>query len=268
MRPPVFCCLAVLTLGLAGCATVSVSPGNIRPPNPVFAYNAIEAEPTPPAGIAIRDFNFSPYSVIENRSFIHRTLNLIRNSTPDERRIAIGRDSAATLSEEAAKRLGKTGLQVARIPAGSDVSLRGNFLLVTGRLTYVDEGNRFTRVGIGLGMGESRLTTEVHVFRVANGERAEVLVFTTNADSGKMPGIGGSILTVGIGGFVVAPLTIFKAVSDAISDAISGSWKIYNSQIDYLASETGEQVAYYLSQYAAAEHWIPQNKAERVHVAG
>jgi hypothetical protein len=160
-----------------------VTPETIHPADPSVAYNAIEAEPTFPAQIAVRDFDFAPSSVTENRSVFHRAINLFRSSSADDRRIAIGRTAAATLSEETAKRLGKTGLEARRIASESGVTPRGNFLLVTGRLIDVDEGNRFTRVALGFGLGESRLATEVHVFRVVNDEKAEVLAFATHADS-------------------------------------------------------------------------------------
>ena len=255
------CTMGALSGALAGCATVSVTPDAIRPADPSVAYNAIEAEPTPPAEVAVRDFDFAPSSVTENRSIFHRAIDLFRSSSADERRIAIGRKAATTLSQETAKRLDKTGLEAMPIPRDSDTTLRGNYLLVTGRLIDVDEGNRFTRVALGFGLGESRLSTEVHVYRVVNDEKAEVLVFTTHADSGKMPGIAPSI---GFGEFVLGPITLISTIEDAVS---SGQ-KIYVSQIDYLAGETGDQVARYLSQYAAAEHWIPQSKAKKVHLAG
>jgi hypothetical protein len=57
-----------------------------------------------------------------------------------------------------------------------------NVLLVSGRLINANEGNRLTRIALGCG-----LDTEVHVSRVANGERVQVLAFRTHADSGKMP---------------------------------------------------------------------------------
>jgi len=72
----------------------------------------------------------------------------------------------------------------------------------------VDEGNRFTRIALGLGAGESRLATEVHIFRVMHGERAEVLAFTTHADSGKMPGL---ILSMGAGELLLGPVTPITA---------------------------------------------------------
>ena len=258
------CTIGALSLAWAGCATVSVTPEAIHPAGPSVAYNAIEAERTFPAQIAVRDFDFASSSVTENRSVFHRAVDLFRSSSADERRVAIGRKAAAILSEETAKRLDKTGLEATRIGSESDVTPRGNFLLVTGRLIDVDEGNRFTRVAFGFGLGESRLATEVHVFRVVNDEKAEVLAFATHADSGRMPGVAASI---GFGAFVLGPITALSAIS-AIEDAFSSGQKIYASQIDYLASETGDQVARYLSQYSADEHWIPRSKAKSVHLAG
>jgi hypothetical protein len=251
--------VGALSIALAGCATVSVTPQPVRPPDPSVALNAIEAEPTAPAQIAVRDFGFSSSSVTENRSPLHRATDLVRSSTPESRRVAIGRDAAAELSEQTAKRLDKLGLQATRIASDNDMSLSGNFLLVTGRLIDVDEGNRFTRVALGLGAGESRLVTEVHVFRVVNGEKAEVLSFTTHADSGRMPGMAASM---GFGELVLGPITAITAIEDAAS---SGQ-KIYSSQIEYLANETSDQVARYLSQYSADEGWIARRKAESVHL--
>jgi len=251
--------IGALSLAIAGCATVSVTPQPVRPPDPSVALNAIEAEPAPPAEVAVSDFAFSPSSVIENRAPLNRAIDLVRSDSADTRRIKIGRDAAAVLSEQTAKRLDKLGLQATRISADKDISLSGNFLLVTGRLIDVDEGNRLTRVAVGLGAGESRLATEVHVFRVVNGERAEVLTFTTRANSGKMPGVAESM---GFGELFLGPVTLMVGIEDALS---SGQ-KIYASQIEYLAGETSDQVARYLSQYAASERWIPPSKAKSVHL--
>ena len=93
------------------------------------------------------------------------------------------------------------------------------------------------------------------MYRVTNGERAEVLRFTTRANSGKMPGVAASL---GVGEMFIGPITLMTGVEDALS---SGQ-KIYVSQIDYLAGETGKEVAKYLSQYAASEHWIPAEQGE------
>jgi len=246
---------------LSGCAQVSVTPQPAQQPNPSLASEAIEAEPTVPVHVTVRDFTFYSWSVSENASPLHRAADLFRSSSAEERRIEIGRGAAARLSAQAAKRLSKMGLPAVRVPRDSDMPLYDNALLVTGRLNQVDEGNRFTRIALGLGAGESRLTTEVHVFRVIHGARAEVLSFTTHADSGKMPGV---LPSMGAGELVLGPINLITAIKDA---ALSGQ-KVYSSQIEYLAGKTADQVADYLSQYSADEGWIPRNQAKSVKFAG
>jgi hypothetical protein len=119
--------------------------------DPSLASEAIEAEPTVPKQIAVRDFTFYSSSVSENASPFHRGADLFRSNSAEERRIEIGRDAAARLSAQAAKRLSKMGLPAVRVPRDSDMPLYDNTLLVTGRLNQVDEGNRFTRIAVGLG---------------------------------------------------------------------------------------------------------------------
>ena len=221
--------------------------------------NAIEAEPAVPAQVEVRDFDFAASAVTENRSPLNRAVDLFRRSSAQDRQEEIGRDAAAVLAKETTKQLRKTGLEATRIANDKDLSMRGDFLLVTGHLIDVNEGNRFTRVAFGLGMGESRLVAEVHVFRVVNGEKAQVLSFTTHAYSGKMPGVAASM---GFGELFLGPITLIAGLEDALS---SGQ-KIYSSQIEYLSSESGDQVARYLSQYSAAEGWIPEDKAKPVHL--
>ena len=223
---------------LFGCAQGSVTPQPAQQPNPSLASGSDQsgADRTR-AGCSSR-FHFDFSSVGENASALHRGADLFRSSSAEERRIEIGRGAAVRLSAQAAKRLSKMGLPAVRVPPDSDMPLCDNTLLVTGRLNQVDEGNRFTRIALGLGAGESRLTTEVHVFRVMHGERAEVLSFTTHADSGKMPGI---LPSMGVGELMLGPIKLITAIKDAASSA----QKIYSSQMEYLAGKTADQVAAY-----------------------
>ncbi len=124
--------IALFSLALAGCATTFVTPQSIRPPDPVSAYNAIEAEPVYPIRVVVRDFDFESPSVTEDQSIYYRAIDLFRKSSEEDRQTKIGRQVAATLSKETAKRLRKTGLHAARIASDNDMSMRGNFLLVTG----------------------------------------------------------------------------------------------------------------------------------------
>jgi len=157
------------------------------------------------------------------------------------------------------KRLNKLGFNASRIPNNNIAGL-DDALLITGRLVNANEGDRLTRIALGCGAGESSLDTEVHVFRVSYGERAEVLDFTTHADSGKMPGV---LPSLGMGELFIGTITI---LAKAKGIASSGE-KIYSSQMDHLASRTGDEVGRYLSQYAAREGWIPWERAKSVKVA-
>ena len=250
----------ILPSVLAACAQLSISPQPVQPSDPAVAARAIEAEPLPPSMVMVRDFEVSSSSVRENASPLHRLFSLFRQESPEDRRLKIGRAAAISLSEQTAKRLNKIGLEASRIPSAQNVSVPDNILLVTGRLINANEGDRLTRVALGCGAGESSLDTEVHVLRVADGERAEVLAFTTHADSGKMPGL---IPSMGAGEFIVGTITILAKAKSVVS----AGQKIYSSQLDYLADRTGDEVARYLSQYAAQEGWIPRKNAKSVRLA-
>jgi hypothetical protein len=245
---------------LAACAQLSLSPQPVQPTDPAVAAPAIEAEPVPPAKVMVRDFEVSPSSVRENASPLHRLVNLLRQGSAEEHRFEIGRAAVASLSEQTLKRLNKFGLEASRIPSDNNMPIPAGILLVTGRLINANEGNRLTRIALGCGAGESSLDAEVHVFRLAYGEPAEVLAFRTHADSGKMPGL---VPSLGVGELFIGPITLLSKAKDTASTG----QKIYSSQIDHLAARTGDEVARYLSQYAAQEGWIPRERAQSVRLA-
>ena len=249
----------VMSATLARCARLSVSPQATERPDPVRDYQAIETERFVPDWIEVYDFDFSDSSVHENASPLQHTLYLLSQDSPEARRNEVAADAAANLSVQTVKRLDQMGFSAIRNRRDDDVSMPGNNLVVTGRLIDVDEGNRLPRIAVGLGAGESTLDTEVKVYRVSHGERAEVLSFTTHADSGRMPGLAE---TMPLGVFLIGPITVLSTVRDT---AFTGQ-KIYSTQMEYLAGETGDQISSYLSQYAADESWIPGYKAKSVNL--
>ncbi|MBV8360749.1 MAG: hypothetical protein JO189_22860 [Deltaproteobacteria bacterium] len=68
---------------------------------------------------------------------------------------------------------------------------------------------------------------------------------------------------MGAGEFIVGTITILAKAKSVVS----AGQKIYSSQLDYLADRTGDEVARYLSQYAAQEGWIPRKNAKSVRLA-
>ena len=170
-RPEQIITCLVLSMTLAACGRLFVTPQPTQHPDPAVASHAIEAEQTFPMQVVVRDFDFSSASISENSSPLHRATDLLLRRSADDQRVEIARATSATLSEQAVKRLGKVGLIATRIPGDTDLSLPDNILLVTGRLIVVDEGNRLTAVTVGLGASESNLDTAVQCFgwRMANG---------------------------------------------------------------------------------------------------
>jgi hypothetical protein len=249
----------VMSAALSTCARLSISPQAADHPDPVLAYQAIETERFVPDWIEVYDFDFSTSSVHEDASPFQFTLDLLSQESAEARRNEVAADAAANLSVQTEKRLDQMGFSAIRISPDDDVPMPGNNLVVTGRLIDVDEGNGLTRVAVGLGAGESTLDTEVHVYRVSHGERAEVLAFRTHADSGRMPGLAESMP---LGVFLIGPITVLSTMGDAASTG----QKIYSTKMEYLAGETGDQISNYLSQYAADEIWIPGYKAKSVHL--
>ena len=254
---PVMVCL--LTTMAIGCARLSVSPQDTLKPDPARDYRLIQTERFAPAWIEVEDFDFSSAKVHENSAPLHRATEYLRGNSAEDRQAAIARGAAASLSLRTVRQLDEMGFMVTRISSDDDVWMPGDNLVITGRLLDVNEGNRLMRVGVGLGAGQSTLDTEVHVFRVSHGEWAEILAFNTHADSGRMPGLAESMpLAV----FLIGPITAFSVIENA---ATSGQ-KIYSTQIDYLAGQTGDQIAMYLSQYFAEQSWIPGEKAGSVNL--
>jgi hypothetical protein len=254
----IIACL-VMSMALATCARLSISPQATQRPDPALAHQAIETERVVPDWIEVYDFDFSTSSVQENGSPLQRTLDLLSQDSAEARRNEVAADAAANLSVQTVKRLDQMGFSVIRISRDDDVPMPGNNLVVTGRLIDVDEGNSLSRIAVGLGAGESTLDTEVKVYRVSHGERAEILAFTTHADSGRMPGIAE---TMPVAVFLIGPITVFSAVRNAASTG----GQIYSTQMEYLAGETGDQISNYLSQYSANESWIPWSKAKSVNL--
>jgi hypothetical protein len=251
----------IMSAALSTCARLSISPQDTEHPDPVRDYQAIETERFIPDWVEVYDFDFSTSSVREDASPLQFAFDMLLQKSAEAQRNEVAADAAANLSVQTVKRLDQMGFSSIRIWRDDDVPMHGNNLVVTGRLIDVDEGNGLTRIAVGLGAGVSTLDTEVHVYRVSHGERAEVLAFSTHADSGRMPGLAESMP---LGVFLIGPITALTMVEDAASTG----QKIYSTKMEYLAGETGDQIANYLSQYAADESWIPGYKAKSVNLVG
>jgi hypothetical protein len=144
------------------------------------------------------------------------------------------------------------GLAAERASTGA--ATRPGDMLVGGRITAVNEGNRVRRVGVGLGVGKSQVLAEVTVATVLdNGQRLPLKTYTADANSGRAPGMGASL---GIG----------AATSTMLESAVVGSLgEVRMERKRNPVADEGERLAkrvgYALGQYFVEQGWIAKDKA-------
>jgi hypothetical protein len=146
------------------------------------------------------------------------------------------------------------GFVASRVARGTQVSGQ-NVLVVDGEFTDINQGNRLRRMVIGLGSGQATINAQVQVYQIANGATQQIMNFATEANSGKMPG---AALTAPAG---AAAGGTAAAVSLGVNLA-SGAAKTYTSAMSVMAQRSARQAVAYMSQYFAAQAWIPQTMVQ------
>ena len=126
--------------------------------------------------------------------------------------------------------------------------------LIDGQFMTVDEGNPLRRLVVGFGDGASTVESQVQVYQGPDGRK--LLAFTTQSDSGKMPGAAPML---GAGAVVSGGVTAGMVVANA---AVSGV-KTYKSDVARMAATSGDQVARYLSEFFAKQGWIRADQVRK-----
>jgi hypothetical protein len=106
-------------------------------------------------------------------------------------------------------------------------------LLVQGKILRTQQGSRALRVGIGFGLGRTRLETSVRVFNLAASATEPWLSFETTGGSNMEPGV--------VGALVPSPLAIPIAASVIGSAVTAGAIGVKGVSQD--ASRTGRVIA-------------------------
>lgn len=203
-----------------------------------------------PSRILVYDFAVSEQEVREYQG-IMRQQPTIKDAATRERQLA--QDVKDALAEELVDHLKPLGFVVERVSRGAAAT--GNDLVIDGQFLTVDEGNPLRRLVIGFGNGASAVQTRVQVYQAPDARK--LMDFTTDADSGKMPG---AAPTMGAGAVAAGGVTAGMVVANA---AVSGV-KVYKSDVARMAAASGDQVARYLSEFFAKQGWI---KADQVRKA-
>lgn len=224
--------LSVVVL-VAGCARTVVQPHNVestREPRPtkiiVYDFAVTPSEVTPREGIAI-------------------------GSGPADRdSVQLGHDVAKALAERLASELHDQGFVVERRSRGTAAG--PHELAIDGEFIDVTEGDQPKRLLIGFGAGAAKVDTAVHV----TYGRTPMLDFRLHSDSGKMPG---AAATLGAG------VAYEGAVTGTMlaTNAATGSFKEYHSQVERMAAKSADQASRYLSQLFGREGWIAPDRVKK-----
>jgi len=202
-----------------------------------------------PNRILLYDFAVSELEVKEYQGIMRQQPN-IKDASERERLLA--KEVKDALGEEVVDGLKSLGFVVERVDRG--VKAAGQDLLIDGQFLTVDEGNPLRRLVIGFGTGASMVQTQVQVYQ--GQEARKLMEFTTQADSGKMPG---AAPTLGAGAAAQGGVTAGMAVANA---AVSGV-KTYKSDVARMAASSGDQAVRYLSEFFAKQGWIRADQVRK-----
>jgi Domain of unknown function (DUF4410) len=207
-----------------------------------------------PNRILIYDFAVNEQEVKEYQG-IMRQQPTIKDAAERERLLA--RDVKNALAEELSDQLQSLGFVVQRVERGTPAT--GTDLLIDGQFVTIDEGNPLHRLVIGFGNGASAVQAQAQVYQ--GEERRKLLEFTTDSNSGIMPGAAPMLAA---GAAVQGGVTAGAAVANAATSGV----KTYNSDVARMSAASGDQVARYLSEFFAKQGWIRADqvrKARRVY---
>ncbi|MFZ4681283.1 MAG: DUF4410 domain-containing protein [Terrimicrobiaceae bacterium] len=155
---------ASLCAGLSSCASVTVQ-------------NAIPLSQPPPAAkpqkIFVQPFTFDEGTVRVNREGQELT----------DFKTGLQREMAKNLVE----RLRKYVANAEVLPANAGVP-RGDYWLLTGKFTRVNQGSRFLRSAVGFGSGGTKMDTTVTVSELSGEAPRPLVMIQTTGGSNAMPG--------------------------------------------------------------------------------
>jgi hypothetical protein len=146
------------------------------------------------------------------------------------------------LSDTLVQKITAMGLQAVRMPAGSQPA--PGELAVTIQITAIQEGNRARRTVIGLGAGKVSVQGIATLLQGTSAGPEVLQTYTSNASSGRMPGLGIGAAASGV-----------KSATTAASGAAHGASELDNPVAEE-ATKAANRLAANLGQYFAVQNWI------------
>ena len=234
-----FCVTTAMVYLVSACGQTGIRKATLTP----------ETNLPRPSRLLVYDFAVSEQEVKEYQGIMRQQPTI---KDPAERERLLGQEVKDALAEELIRDLKPLGFVVERVPRGTQAT--DNDLLIDGQFVTVDEGNPLHRLVIGFGTGASAVQTQVQVYQAPQARK--LLEFTTQSDSGSIPG---AAPTMAAGAVVAGGVTAGMVVANT---AVSGV-KTYNSDVARMAASSGDQVARYLSEFFAKQGWIRPDQVRK-----
>jgi hypothetical protein len=117
---------------------------------------------------------------------LHTRIFLRRDPDDESTAAALAQQVQKSFSQSLINDLKKSNIDAQRSSEVDDAS--GSFLIVSGEMTAIDEGNKVKRVMVGLGRGGSVVQTHVTISSVVHGHATVVLELNLKSESGKKLG--------------------------------------------------------------------------------
>jgi hypothetical protein len=191
-----------------------------------------------PEKILVYDFDLNPGDVQVDKVQAMRPRHLL---TGDKSQDAVAAGAGKTYYQELVKALGKTGIPVEHVAAGTPAP--PNALVIQGSFDALKEGTKAERVAVGLGTGSADVETKVNVHLKTPTDNVTFLQFQTNTKPAE---------NVGAGLPVVAGLNPAAA---AAKSTVGDRKKTLNAY----ASKTAEASAKEILKSMAAQGWVKIN---------
>ena len=134
----------------------------------------------------------------------------------------------------------------ARLGSEQPITAGDEMLLVTGHLRGIDQGNRTQRNVIGFGAGRSDVVADTTVSYVSSSGTKQLLTFTADAKSGRMPG---AAVTAPFSAVHGAALVASSVGSSVLSEKLS-------SDVEAQARKIGHTAGDRIVAYAKEQGWL------------
>ncbi len=173
----------------------------------------------------------------KRHQFLIRTIEGNQPQSPEE---AVQASFGKTLADE----LAKTSLSTERFADANTTDLPTNMLVIQGRFTTIDEGNRSARIMIGFGRGASDVQAQVVVLLTTQGPPIVLSQFVVNSQSGQKPGAVVGMGAMGVNGAAAA-------TSVTAGSATEGS-----ATVEGDAARMAREVARQIEKVMLEQKWI------------